>query len=173
MSAKLLVASGFAIMALGCWMGAHLSADSASNVIVPSIVVRGVGQPLIMVALSVLAVQGLAKAEAGSASAVFSMLRNLGGAVGTALLAQLVVVRERVHSARINESVTLFDSALQQRLPDAGVLQAQLPDHQATLQLLDQSIHHQAFLMAYSDAFYLACVALALCALAALMLRRG
>ncbi|AOE67213.1 EmrB/QacA family drug resistance transporter [Pseudomonas fluorescens] len=173
LSAKLLVASGFAIMALGCWMGAHLSTDSASNVIVPSIVVRGIGQPLIMVALSVLAVQGLAKAEAGSASAVFSMLRNLGGAVGTALLAQLVVVRERVHAARINESVTVFDPALQQRLPGEGVLQAQLPDQQWALQILDQGIHHQAFLMAYSDAFYLACVALTLCAVAALMLRRG
>ena len=171
-SAKMLVASGFAIMALGCWMGAHLSADSASNVIVPSIVVRGMGQPLIMVALSVLAVHGLAKAQAGSASAVFSMLRNLGGAVGTALLAQLVVVRERVHSARIGESVTLFDSALQQQLPGDGVLQEQLPEHQVVLSLLDQSVRHQAFLMAYSDAFFLACVALAACAVAALMLRR-
>ena len=52
--------------------------DSAANVIIPSTVVRGIGQPLIMVALSVLAVSGLAKDEAGSASALFSMLRNLG-----------------------------------------------------------------------------------------------
>ncbi len=80
------------------------------------------GQPLIMVALSVLAVHGLAKAQAGSASAVFSMLRNLGGAVGTALLAQLVVVRERVHSARIGESVTLFDRSLAAALAGGGVL---------------------------------------------------
>lgn len=107
-----------------------------------------------MVALSVLAVHGLAKAEAGSASAVFSMLRNLGGAVGTALLAQLVVVRERVHSARIGESVTVFEPALQQRLPGGGMLDEQLPDHQVVLNLLDQGIRHQAFLMAYSDAFF-------------------
>lgn len=87
---KLLVAGGFAIMALGCWMGAHLNADAGRNVIIPSIVVRGIGQPLIMVALSVLAVKGLDKAQAGSASALISMLRNLGGAIGTALLTQLV-----------------------------------------------------------------------------------
>lgn len=43
-----------------------------------------------MVALSVLAVKGLDKAQAGSASALISMLRNLGGAIGTALLTQLV-----------------------------------------------------------------------------------
>ena len=52
-------------------------------------------------------------------------------------------------------------------------MQAQLPDQQWALQILDQGIHHQAFLMAYSDAFYLACVALTLCAVAALMLRRS
>ncbi|VFT10716.1 putative MFS transporter [Pseudomonas aeruginosa] len=55
---KLLVAGGFAIMALGCWMGAHLNADAGRNVIIPSIVVRGIGQPLIMVALSVTGGEG-------------------------------------------------------------------------------------------------------------------
>ncbi|KAF1054687.1 MAG: Multidrug export protein EmrB [Stenotrophomonas maltophilia] len=168
--ARLLVVSGFAIMALGCWMGAHLDADAARNVIVPSIVVRGIGQPLIMVALSVLAVKGLDKAEAGSASALISMLRNLGGAIGTALLTQLVSVRERFHSERIGESLTLFEPGLQQRLPEP-VLQAQLPDHQSVLGLLDATIRQQAYLLAYSDAFFIACVALLACAVASLALR--
>lgn len=171
LNAKVLVASGFAIMALGCWMGAQLSADAASNVIVPSIVVRGIGQPLIMVALSVLAVKGLAKAEAGSASALISMLRNLGGAVGTALLTQLVSLRERFHSERLGESLTLFDGALQQRLA-GGMLQPQLPEHQRLLGLLDQNVREQAYLMAYSDAFFISCVALGICALASLLLRQ-
>ena len=83
-----------------------------------------------------------------------------------------MVVRERVHSARIGESLTVFDPALQQRLPGGGVLQEQLPEHQVVLGLLDQGVRHQAFLMAYSDAFFLACVALAMCAVAALLLRR-
>ena len=112
-----------------------------------------------------LAVQGLAKAEAGSASAVFSMLRNLGGAVGTALLTQLVSLRERFHGQRINESLTLFDAPVQQRLP-GGVLDAQAPAHLQVLAQLDQTVHQQAYLMAYSDAFYVSCVALAVCALA-------
>lgn len=171
LNAKLLVASGFAIMALGCWLGAHLSADAAKNVIIPSTVVRGLGQPLIMVALSVLAVKGLDKAQAGSASALISMLRNLGGAVGTALLTQLVSLRERFHSERIGESLTVFDTALQQRLP-TGIVDAQSPDDLGVLALLDQSIRQQAYLMAYSDAFYVACVALAVCAVASLLLRQ-
>ncbi|WP_132646974.1 MDR family MFS transporter [Pseudomonas aeruginosa] len=168
---KLLVAGGFAIMALGCWMGAHLNTDAGRNVIIPSIVVRGIGQPLIMVALSVLAVKGLDKAQAGSASALISMLRNLGGAIGTALLTQLVSLRERFHSERIGETLTIFDGALQQRL-GGGQVRIQLPEQQQALALLDHGVRQQAYLMAYSDAFYLSCVALLACALASLMLRQ-
>lgn len=58
----------------------------------------------------------MAKNEAGSASALFSMLRNLGGAVGTAGLTQIVAIRERFHSERVGESITLFSPSLQERL---------------------------------------------------------
>ncbi|WP_213881653.1 MDR family MFS transporter [Pseudomonas sp. dw_358] len=169
-SPKIMVASGFLIMAAGCWLGSGLDADSAANVIIPSTVVRGIGQPFVMVALSVLAVAGLDKREAGSASAVFSMLRNLGGAVGTALLAQIVASRERFHSARIIEPLSPFDPSLQERL--GGTLQTWLPAKQEQLELLARTVRREAFLMAYSDAFYLACIALIGCALAALLMRR-
>lgn len=168
-SAKFMVASGFLIMALGCWMGASLTADSADNVIIPSTVVRGIGQPFIMVALSVLAVAGLDKREAGSASAVFSMLRNLGGAIGTAGLTQLVATRERLHSARIHEHVTVFEPQLHARLDPT--VQTWLWHSQQWLEGLSGTIRREAYLMAYSDAFYLACLALLGCAVAALLLR--
>lgn len=168
-SAKFMVASGFLIMALGCWLGASLSADSADNVIIPSTVVRGIGQPFIMVALSVLAVAGLDKREAGSASAVFSMLRNLGGAIGTAGLTQLVATRERFHSERIHEQVTVFEPGVQERI--SPTVQSWLPHQQQMLEGLAGTIRREAYLMAYSDAFYLACLALVGCAIAALLMR--
>lgn len=168
-SAKFMVASGFLIMALGCWLGASLNVDSADNVIIPSTVVRGIGQPFIMVALSVLAVAGLDKREAGSASAVFSMLRNLGGAIGTAGLTQIVATRERYHSERIHEHITVFSPALQERLN--RTMDSWLPQQQQILEGLAATIRREAYLMAYSDAFYVACLALIGCALAALALR--
>lgn len=168
-SPKIMVSTGFLIMALGCWLGAHLDGDSAANVIIPSTVVRGIGQPFIMVALSVLAVAGLDKAQAGSASAVFSMLRNLGGAVGTALLAQVVSIRERMHSERIGESVTVFSQSVQARL--GAPLHSWLPDGQMALSQLAGTIRREAYLMAYSDAFWLACMALIGCAVATVLMR--
>ncbi|MDE1166640.1 MAG: DHA2 family efflux MFS transporter permease subunit [Pseudomonas sp.] len=166
LSPKIMVATGFFIMALGCYLGAHLDADSAANVIIPSTVVRGIGQPFIMVALSVLAVSGLAKSEAGSASALFSMLRNLGGAVGTAGLTQLVAMRERFHSERIGESINVFVPAVQERLGQAA-------DLEIGWARMIEGVRHQAYLMAYGDAFYVACLALAGCGVAALVMRRS
>ncbi|ABR81338.1 TPA: DHA2 family efflux MFS transporter permease subunit [Pseudomonas aeruginosa] len=177
--AKLMVATGFAIMAAGCYIGAYLDADSAANVIIPSTVVRGIGQPFIMVALSVLAVSGLSKSEAGSASALFSMLRNLGGAVGTAVLTQVVSQRERFHSVRIGEQVNAFSPGLQERLQaDLGqgsdfAINEWLPAQAETLTRLGTHIRHESFLMAYGDAFYLSFIALLVCAAAALALRSG
>lgn len=175
---KVMVATGFFIMALGCYLAAFLDADSAGNVIIPSTVVRGIGQPLIMVALSVLAVAGLAKSEAGSASALFSMLRNLGGAVGTAALTQVVAMRERFHSERVGESITLFSSAFQERM-QRGLADGQtfifnewLPAHQQLIEGLMKMVRRESYLMAYSDAFYLTCMALILCGVAALALRQ-
>ncbi|MDI9793249.1 hypothetical protein QM335_31275, partial [Pseudomonas aeruginosa] len=55
------------------------------------------------------------------------------------------------------------------------LLLRQLYPHLATAQalaLLDHGVRQQAYLMAYSDAFYLSCVALLACALASLMLRQ-
>jgi DHA2 family multidrug resistance protein len=169
-----MVASGFAIMAAGCYLGVFLDADAAANVIIPSTVVRGIGQPFIMVALSVLAVSGLSKQEAGSASALFSMLRNLGGAVGTAALTQIVSQRERFHSERIGEQLTVFSPALQERLPNSGdgfALNEWLPAQAEALARMAEQVRHESFLMAYGDAFYLSFLALLACALAALALR--
>lgn len=177
MNPKIMVATGFFIMALGCYLGAHLDVDSAANVIIPSTVVRGIGQPLIMVALSVLAVSGLAKAEAGSASAVFSMLRNLGGAVGTAVLTQIVAMRERFHSERVGETVTLFSPSVQERLREGMadtttfVFNQWLPAQQMVIETLMRTVRREAYLMAYSDAFFAACVMLVFCGIAALAMR--
>ncbi|VTM09311.1 EmrB/QacA family drug resistance transporter [Pseudomonas aeruginosa] len=144
----------------------YLDADSAANVIIPSTVVRGIGQPFIMVALSVLAVSGLSKSEAGSASALFSMLRNLGGAVGTAVLTQVVSQRERLPLGphRGTGECLLPGPA---GAPPGRSRPGQRLRHQRmaagqaeTLARLGAHIRHESFLMAYGDAFYLSFIAL-------------
>jgi MFS transporter, DHA2 family, multidrug resistance protein len=158
-SVRAIIVAGFAIMAAGCLMNMHLDADAAANVIVPSLVVRGVGQSFIVVALGVMAVQGLDKADVGSAAGLFSTVRNVGGAIGIALAGQFVVTRATFHAQRIGEAVTPFSPAFQQRI-------AHMP-----LVLIDRVVQREALIMAYSDAFIVAGALMLACALGSLWLR--
>ena len=47
-------------------------------------IVRALGQALVLTPISAITTGGIAPSEAGAASGLSNMLRNLGGAVGTA-----------------------------------------------------------------------------------------
>lgn len=80
-----------------------------------------------------------------------------------------MATRERFHSERIHEQVTVFEPGMQERINQT--VQSWLPHQQQLLEGLAATIRREAYLMAYSDAFYLACLALVGCAVAALLLR--
>lgn len=184
-SVRSVIVLGFVIMAAGCLMNIHLDANAASNVIVPSLIVRGIGQSLIVVALGVMAVEGLEKAELGSASGVFSMVRNVGGAIGIAVASQFIVSREKLHAFHIGESVTPFSQATRERMVELVRFLARAPldratalydsgfapERQQAIAILDKIVHREALLLTYSDAFLVAGVAMLGCAGGSLLLR--
>jgi DHA2 family multidrug resistance protein len=184
-SARVIIMLGFAIMAAGCLMNIHLDGDAARNVIVPSLVVRGVGQSFIVVALGVMAVDGLTKSEIGSASGLFSTVRNVGGAIGIAMASQIVVEREKLHARRIGEAINPFSADFRERM--IGMVRllehnqvdretalhgaAAAPQREQALGLMDRLVHHEALLLAYGDAFLIAGAAMLICAAGGLFLR--
>ena len=185
-SARTIIMLGFVIMAAGCLMNIHLNGDAAANVIVPSLVVRGIGQSFIVVALGVMAVEGLEKSEMGSASGLFSTVRNVGGAIGIALAGQFVVEREKLHAARLGEAISPYSVTFRERLTDWVQMlghhgigrhaalhgKAAEPLRQQALSLMDRELHHQALILAYSDAFLVAGLCIAICAGGSLILKR-
>jgi len=184
-SPRVVIILGFALVAAGCLMNIHLDDNAGRNVIIPSLVVRGIGQSLVVVALSVMAVQGMEKAQLGSASGLFSTVRNVGGAIGIAIASQIVVEREKLHALRIGEAINPFSLetqerviALVRRLSGLHVDRfaalhgaATAPLRQQAMAALDMLVHREARLLAYSDTFLLAGGAMVLCALTAFVLR--
>src|SRR6202012_5812405 len=79
-------------------------------------VVRAIGQALAFAPLSAVAAAGIEAENAGSASALFNMLRNLGGAVGIAALQTVLTKREQYHSNVLTQSVSLFEQATRTRI---------------------------------------------------------
>jgi len=186
-SVRAVILLGFVIMAAGCLMNIHLDDEAAANVIVPSLVVRGIGQSLIVVALSVMAVEGLEKSQLGSASGLFSTVRNVGGAIGIAAASQFVVEREKLHAARIGEAVTPFSPVFQERMLEGVRLLERLhpgrdvalqgaataPAREQVLALMNLRVHHEALLSSYSDAFLVAGLLLLACIGLGMFLKSG
>ncbi|MDE1179385.1 DHA2 family efflux MFS transporter permease subunit [Paraburkholderia sp.] len=180
--ARTTIVAGFALVAAGCLMNMHLNLDASANVVVPSLIVRGIGQSLVVIALGVMAVDGIEKSQLGSASGVFNMVRNLGGAIGIAIASQLVVERSKLHAMRLGEAVVPYSEAFQERLIGmvrtiSGVYMDRqhallgsgaAGARQAALDLVGQLVDREARLMAYSDTFLIAGLAMAACAIAAL-----
>ncbi|WP_242054807.1 hypothetical protein [Nostoc flagelliforme] len=74
------------------------------------------GQPLIMAPLISIATGGLSSKEAGSASGLFNMMRNMGGSIGIASLTTLLTNREQFHSNRLGDAVYLYNLETQQQI---------------------------------------------------------
>ena len=98
LDAPVVIGVGFALFTASNFMNVHMTADYAADQLLLPNVVRAVGQALVFAPLSAVATAGIEKQLAGSASSLFNMTRNLGGAVGIALLQTFLTKREQFHS---------------------------------------------------------------------------
>jgi DHA2 family multidrug resistance protein len=158
--ARLLIAIGLTVFGASCFLNYFLDADVAYDQLRISQMVRALGTPLIMVPLSSVTTGGIEPANAGSASGLFNMMRNLGGSMGIALTSALLTQREHLHSNRIGEHITTIDPRVQERLLSYthnfmahGI--DQLTASRMALGALDFAVRKQAFFQAYGDCFFL------------------
>ena len=170
---------GIAIFAGSCFMNITLSLDSAGDQFWVPNIVRAIGQALVITPISAITTAGIAASDAGAASGLSNMMRNLGGAVGTATLATVLTRREQFHSNIIGQSVTLFREEVRQRLDVItgyfmahGVSDKATAVHQATISL-GAVVRRQALIMGFSDTFAVIGVLLAIAAAALLFARRA
>lgn len=175
---RLLIIVGFALFAVSNFMNVHMTGDYASDQLFWPNVVRAVGQALVFTPLSAIATAGIEPENAGSASALFNMMRNLGGAVGIASLQTFLSKREQFHSNILTNSVSVFEEATRDRLArmtayfmNHGVTDQALATHKAVVAIA-LKLRKQANIMAFSDTFFLLGVALVIALLATLLLKK-
>jgi MFS transporter, DHA2 family, multidrug resistance protein len=156
---RVLVGVGLMIFAGSCFMNLYMDSDYAAPQLLMPNIVRAIGQSLVMTPLSAIAMVGITRVEAGAASGLFNMLRNLGGAIGTAAVETFFTKREQYHSFIINEHVSLLDPATRERLASLQTyfMAHGVPDpagamHQAII-AVGTTIRAQATIMGYSDCF--------------------
>jgi MFS transporter, DHA2 family, multidrug resistance protein len=175
---RIVIGVGFALFAASNFMNIYMTNDYATDQLFWPNVVRAIGQALCFAPLSAVATAGIEPENAGSASALFNMMRNLGGAIGIAALQTLLTKREQYHSNVLSQSVSLFEQATRTRLDQLtqyftnhGVIDHVDAAHRAYV-AIGKVVQKQAFILAFSDTFYLLGVALIVALVAALMLKK-
>jgi DHA2 family multidrug resistance protein len=175
---RIIIAIGFALFAGSNFMNIFMTNDYAADQLLWPNVVRAIGQALCFAPLSAVATAGIEHENAGSASALFNMMRNLGGAIGIAALQTLLTKREQYHSNVLMQSVSMFEQATRSRLDQLtqyfmnhGVIDRVDAAHRAYV-AIGNVVQKQAFILAFSDTFYLLGVALIVALIAALMLKK-
>lgn len=174
--AQVLIAFGLIAYAASNFMNIYLTVDVAGPQQTLPNIIRAIGQASIMTPLSALAVSGMERENAGSASSLYNMMRNLGGAIGIAILQTVITKREQFHSSILTGDVSVFDPATRQRLDAlthhfmaSGIADPATAYREAVV-AIGRGIRQQASIMAYSDAFFTmgAVVVVALIAVASL-----
>jgi MFS transporter, DHA2 family, multidrug resistance protein len=176
--ARFVIAVGFVLFAFSNFMNISMSADSAGDQLFWPNVIRALGQALVLTPLSAVATAGIERENAGSASALFNMMRNLGGAIGIAALQTFQQKREQFHSNILSNSVSLFQEATRKRIADLtahfmahGVSDQATATHKAIV-AIGSRIREQANVMAFSDTFLLLGAALTVALIATALLRK-
>ena len=122
---------------------------------------------------------GVARNESGGASGIFNMMRNLGGAFGTAILATIVTKREQYSSNIIGTSVTLFRDSVRERIAQMeryfsahGTVDPSAVHHQA-IAALGKIVHRQSLILGFSYTFAVLGVVLVGAALLVALTKKG
>jgi DHA2 family multidrug resistance protein len=153
---RLIIAAGLVIFAVGSWQMTWITRDyDFYELLVPQIL-RGIGMMFAMVPTNTIALGTLPPDRVKNASGLFNLTRNLGGAVGLAVINQVLNERTDLHISRLQERVTwgnttatetlnMFTQRLQ-GMGDASLM---------AMKQLSQIVHRQAVVMGYGDAFFM------------------
>jgi len=165
---RLLVGFGLLLFAASCFMNSFLTHDWGIEELRLSQLVRAAGQPFMITPLSALSAGALPEREQAGGSAIFNIMRNLGGSVGIAMLATFLTIREHYHFSMIGDRLTQNSLKVAEWL--GGMTQALAPKapgadaaHAQALAQLSNMVRREAYVMAYSDCFFVIGIALFLC----------
>jgi MFS transporter, DHA2 family, multidrug resistance protein len=153
---RYIIAAGLVIFALSSYQMTWITRDYDFYELLMPQILRGVGMMFAMIPTNNIALGTLAPERVKNASGLFNLMRNLGGAVGLAVINQVLNERTDLHISRLQERVTwgnatatetlnMFTQRLQ-GMGDASLM---------AMKQLSQIVHRQAVVMGYGDAFFM------------------
>jgi MFS transporter, DHA2 family, multidrug resistance protein len=154
MDNRAMLALGLTIFSAGTWLTTGITRDWAFGELFIPQICRGFGLMCCMLPINNLALGTLPPQRLKNASGIYNLTRNLGGAVGLALINTLLNKRLDLHLARLHEQVSQGSIATQNWLETVRRSMAGTPDGGLTaLRQLSRMVRGQATVMAFADLF--------------------
>src|SRR5579863_4650248 len=153
---RIIIAAGLVIFALGSYQMTWITRDyDFYELLVPQIL-RGIGMMCAMVPTNNIALGTLSPDRVKNGSGLFNLTRNLGGAVGLALINQVLNERTDLHISRLQDRITWGNATATETLNTfTQRLQGMGDAALMAMKQLSQIVHRQAVVMGYGDAFFM------------------
>ena len=138
---------------------------------------QGAAMAFVFVPLTTVTMDPIPLAEMGNATALFNLMRNIGGSVGIAFVTTLLARRQQFHQMRLGDHLTASTPGVQQMLAAMRArFMAQGADlvtatHRA-LAALYGLLQQQAYLLSFVDNFWLLAVVFLVMAPLVLLMRK-
>lgn len=174
---KGLLASGIVICAYATHLMSKFNLAADFDTLIWPRIVLGIGMGFLFIPLTTLTLSTIRREEMGNATAVYNLLRNLGGSFGVAFVTTVLARRAQFHQYRLVEHLTPFDpsyrSALQrgsEMLHNGG---GEAAGQAGALGGIYREMLRQASMLSFNDAFHIIS-AIMICVLPlVLLMRRG
>ena len=152
---RILMAIGFAGFAAGTWIVTGLTKDWDFWELLWPQVLRGCSLMLCMIPINNIALGTLPPARMKNAAGLYNLTRNLGGAVGLALINTLLNNRWDLHLTRLHERFTWSHAPALERL---DAMQRGFSDYGSAassmaLKAMTNTVRIQGLVMAFEDVF--------------------
>jgi DHA2 family multidrug resistance protein len=153
---RYLIFTGLLLFAAGTWQMTWITRDFDFYELLLPQILRGIGMMMAMVPVNNIALGTLAPELVKNASGLFNLTRNLGGAVGLALLNTMLNSRTDFHISRLHDKVTWGNTTAVETLNMLTQKFSGLGDAPImALKQLTQIVHRQAVVMGFGDSFLL------------------
>ncbi|MGH7728580.1 MAG: DHA2 family efflux MFS transporter permease subunit [Vulcanimicrobiaceae bacterium] len=164
LDARVEIALGLAIFAAGSWLMGGLDQYAGYWDIFWPRVLQGFALGFLFVPLTLASLSEISKAKMSNATGIYTLVRQLGGSLGIALLELLQTRREDYAQSILSSSITLSNPAV------AAMLRASA-DHTKTLVAMLGTVVQNATVLSYDYDFRLCAIVFALSIPTVLLLR--
>jgi DHA2 family multidrug resistance protein len=152
---RYMIAIGFIGFALGTYQASMITKDWDFNELLIPQILRGVCLMLIMIPITNTALGTMPPAKIKDASGLFNLTRNLGGAVGLAVINTLLNKRIDLHLARLHEQVAWGSQAAEETLAKLTQAMSRFGSDAslAATKQLSAMVRQEAVVMSIADVF--------------------